>query len=119
MLGNTLVLPYGAGGYTLVKINQDGYSSEYLFRDATRQITARIRHTKTKASSNRPQYDRHNVEVVEIVFATAEVAQFERKFYWVLEQLPSDLSDDVAVGLCTLTTAESAAFLASVLGWES
>jgi hypothetical protein len=119
MLGNTLTLPCSGGDVVMTKINQDGYSSEYLFRDATSQHRARIRHTKTAAKADRPSYDRHNFEVVQTVFAAGEVAEYERKFYFVIEHLPSDTSVEIADGTADLCIATANAFLASLLGWES
>lgn len=119
MLSNTLVLPLSTGNVTLVKINQDSYSSEYLFRDATSQYRARIRHTKVAAKNGRPSYDRHNFEVVQTIFAAGEVAEYERKFYFVVEHLPNDTSIVLADGVCDLSIATAGAFLTSLLGWES
>lgn len=119
MLGNTLVLPQVGGDITLVKINQDGYSSEYLFRDSTSQYRAKIRHTKTNASNGKPSYDRHNFEVVQTVFAAGDVAEFERKFYFVQEHLPQDTSIVLGDAVADLAIASSNAFLVSLRSWES
>jgi len=119
MLGNTLALPVGAGTVTLVKINQDSYSSEYLFRDATSQYRARIRHTKTAAKNGRPSYDRHNFEVVQTIFASGETAEYERKFYFVAEHLPSDTSVALVDAVADLSIATANAFPTSLFGWES
>lgn len=119
MLGNTLVLPQSGGDITLVKINQDQYSSEYYFRNSTTAYRARIRHTKTSASTTKPSYDRHNFEVVQTVFAAGEVAEYERKFYFVLETLPSDTSVLLADAIADLMIATSNAFLTSLSNWES
>jgi hypothetical protein len=119
MLGNTLVLPLSSGNVTLIKINQDGYSSEYLFRDATHQYIARIRHTKTKATDTRPSYDRHNFEVVRTVWAAGAVAEYDQKFYFVIEQLPNDVAVIIGDGVADLAIATSNAFLVSLMAWES
>lgn len=119
MLGNTLVLPLSSGNVTLLKINQDSYSSEYMFRDATHQFRARVRHTKTAATASRPSYDRHNFEVVETIFVAGVVAEYERKFYFVIEQLPNDTSVVIGDGVADLCIATSNAFLTSLLAWES
>lgn len=115
MLGNTLVL----GAVTLTKINQDQYSSEYMFRNTTHQYVARIRHTKTKAQNGKLSHDRHNFEVVQTVFAAGEVAEYERKFYFVAEHLPSDPSVVLADEVADLCIASTNAFLVSLFGWES
>jgi hypothetical protein len=115
MLGNTLAV----AGATLVKVNQDNYSSEYMFRDATHQLVAKIRHTKTNATTSRPSYDRHNFEVVETVFPDGEDAGYERKFYFVMEQLPQDTAVALADGVADLMIASTNAFLNALVGWES
>lgn len=119
MLGNTLVLPQSGGDITMTKINQDQYSSEYLFRNSTSQYRARIRHTKTTASNGRPSYDRHNFEVVQTIFAAGDVPEYERKFYFVIEHLPNDTSVAMADAVADLSILSSNAFLVSLLGWES
>lgn len=119
MLGDTFVLPQVGGDITLKKINQDGYSSEYLFRDATNQYRVRIRHTKTNATSTRPSYDRHNVEVVQTIFAAGDVAEYERKFYFVLELKPGDTSVALADAMADKVIASSNALLVALVGWES
>lgn len=119
MLGNTLVLPVAGGDITMVKINQDSYSSEYLFRNTTHQYRARIRHTKTNATSSRPSYDRHNFEVTMTVFAAGDVAEYERKFYFVHEHLASDTAVALPDAVADLCIASTNAFLVSLLGWES
>lgn len=117
--GSTFTLPHADGNVVAVKINQDGYASEYLIRSATSQYTIRIRHSKTKATASRPSYDRHNVEVTQLVFATAEVAEFERKTYVVIEQLPGDLDVKNLDALSDWLIATSNANILSLLGWES
>jgi hypothetical protein len=120
MLGNTLVLPVTGGSITMVKVNNgEPYSSEYLFRDTGHEFRARIRHTKTKATALRPSYDRHNFEVVETIFPVDSTPGFERKFYFVLEQLPQDQSVLNADAVADLMIATSDAFLTALVGWES
>jgi hypothetical protein len=118
MFGNTLVLTIGGVATTLVKINQDNYGSEYLFKDAVTQVTARIRHTQT-SSKNSPKRDRHNVEVVRIIFADGDEPEETQKAYFVMEQIPSDLSIALMSALATWALASSGANLTSLVGWES
>lgn len=117
MLGNTLTVTLGATPYVMTKINQDSYASEYLYRDADEQVTARIRHTKV--SKGGVSYDRHNFELRWLLYATPTAVEVNRLFYFVVEQLPTDMSKDLAIGGCGLATASSAAFLSSLQGWES
>jgi len=119
MLGNTLTITIAGVARVLVKINQDAYSSEYMLRNSTHQYTAKIRHSRTKATNSSPSYDRHNVEFVVTTFAAGEVPEFYQKFYFVLEALPSDTSVDMPDAVADLLIASSNEFLVSMLGWES
>lgn len=87
MLGTaTFVLPLSGGDVTLNKINQDNYSSEYLFRNTTLQYRLRIRHTETSAGK-----ERHNLEAVKTTFGVDGAPDVESKFYFVIEH---ELGDD-------------------------
>jgi len=119
MLGDTFVLPQVGGDITLKRINQDTYSSEYLFRDATTQYRARIRHTKTNPTSTRPAYDRHNVEVVQTIFQDGDTPEYERKFYFVHEHKPGDTSIALGDAVADKVILSSNALLVALVGWES
>lgn len=120
MLGNTLTLPQAGGDKVLVKINQDGYSSEYLLRGSLDEYRARIRHTKVGPTTQRPyEADRHNFEVVQKVFAAGDVPEYERKFYFVIETKPGDTATTLADAVADLMILSTNAFLVSLNGWES
>lgn len=119
MLGDTFVLPQVGGDITLKRINNDSYSSEYLFRDATTQYRARIRHTRTNATATKPSYDRHNVEVVQTIFAAGDVAEYERKFYFVHEHKPGDTSVALVDAVADKVIASANALPVALIGWES
>jgi hypothetical protein len=119
MFGNTLTLTIVGVATVMNKIREQDYSSEYMFRDGTHQYNAKIRHSRTKASALRPSYDRHNFEVVETVFATSTVPEYQRKFYFVQEQLASDTDVALADSVCDWAIASTDAALVSLLGWES
>lgn len=119
MLGDTFVLPQAGGDITLKKINQDGYSSEYLFRDTASEYTVRVRHTKTKATATRAAYDRHNLEVVQRVYADGETPEFERKFYFVIEHKPGDVPTPLVDAVADKVIASTNALVTALLGWES
>lgn len=122
MLGDTISLvdTSSASVGTVSKINQDGYASEYLYRGTTSQIRLRVRHTVVKATAARPAYDRHNVEIVETIFATDTVPEFDRKAYIVFENLKSD-SDTTIVEALTkfLQSGSSLATLVALYNWQS
>lgn len=119
MLGDTFVLPMSGGDVTLRKINQDGYSSEYLYRNSASEYRVRVRHSKTSAKSGAPAKDRHNVEVTLTTFADGENPEYEAKSYHVFEHVPDDTSVDLALALTTKLAATSGALLVQLLGWES
>lgn len=114
MLGETFVLPQAGGDITLRKINQDGYSSEYRFTDATSRYNAKIRHSRAASGQ-----DRHNVEVVQTIFAAGDVAEYERKFYFVFEHKPGDTSVALADAVADKVILTSNALLVGLIGWES
>lgn len=117
MLGSTLVLPQVGGDITLIKNNQDNYSSEYMFRNSTSRYVAKIRHSKVTVDG--VEYDRHNFEVVQTIFAAGGVDEYERKFYFVYQNLPSDTSIALGDAIADLAIASSDAFLTSLQNWES
>jgi hypothetical protein len=120
MLGNTLTIPQAGGDKVLIKINQDGYSSEYLLRETLGEYRAKIRHTKVGQTTQRPyEADRHNFEVVQKIFAAGDVAEYERKFYFVIETKPGDVATALADAVADLMILSTNAFLVSLNGWES
>lgn len=119
MLGDTFVLPHSGGNVTMNRINQDGYSSEYLYRGALSQYVCKVRHSRTKATTLRLAYDRHNVEIVETVFATATDDEYTRKVYFVFEHLPVDDDVENVDALADWAIATTNSNLDALVGWES
>lgn len=115
MFGDSIALTVDTVAKTMNKINQDNYSAEYLLRETLVEYRLRVRHTKTNPK-NGVTYDRHNVEFVVTTFATDTVAEFTRKSYFVIEQLPSDQDDGTMQALADWVDATS---LGKLLGWES
>lgn len=121
MIGNTITITVGATPKVLTLINEGGYASEYLLTEALSEFRMRIRHSKTKATASNPSMDRHNVELIETVFAAGEVPEFPRKFYFVIENKPGDGVGVIANvdAMADKVIASSNAFLTQVVGWES
>lgn len=116
MIGNTITINNGASK-VLTLINQDGYSSEYLLKDTASEFRLKIRHSSTKAGQ-----DRHNVELVETVYAVEGTSPERiRKFYFVIENDPDDLAGPVANAdaVADLAIATANAFLNQLMGWQS
>jgi hypothetical protein len=121
MFGNTLTLPHADGNRVLVKIDASKpYESEYLLRASDKETTVRIRHSETKpAGGGGATYERHNVEVKERIFATAEKAEYYRKWYIVGELLPSETDVKLVDALADWLIATANANVTSLLGKES
>jgi len=119
MLADPFVLPHADGNVSCVKINNDAYSSEYSYRSATQQVRVKVRHSQTKGTAETPSKDRHNVEVVQTIFATAEAAEVSRKVYIVIEQAPNDTDVKLTDALADWLIATANANVSKLLNWES
>jgi hypothetical protein len=109
----------GSTDITVTRINQDGYGSEYLFRDATSETRLRIRHSRVSATPTAVARDRHNVEIVQTIFADGDEPEFIRKAYVVYEHKPGDTDIDVWKYICAFCTESSFAKMANLMAWES
>jgi hypothetical protein len=119
MVADPLVLTFAGTPISLNRINQDGYTSEYLFRNSTKEYRAKIRHSTTKADSAGQVYDRHNMEVNVLTFAVGAVPSNYEKFYVVIEGLPADTSFTVPKALCDALLASTNALGLSLKQWQN
>lgn len=119
MFSDPLALTINAVAKNLPKINQDGYGSEYLFREALQQTRLRIRHTKGKPNSLGTAIDRHNIRIDEEIFATTTVPAFKRSCSITFENTSNDAAASVDDGGLALFTFLSAANIAKLIGFES
>jgi lysozyme family protein len=111
MLANTLTVTINSVAKILVRVNQDSFSSQYQLKTATESLILRIRNTTER--SNGFGYDRHNVELSWLIYATATDVE---KHYVVSQTFrcrtigsdPVVLTQTVA-GLATLVNAQAAA----------
>lgn len=87
---DTITITIDSVAKVLNRINQDGYSSEYLLKETTGSFRLKIRNSSYKAANGRLT-DRHNVEFVQTIYAVApsEVNTI-RKSYAVLENEQQD-----------------------------
>lgn len=96
MFADPTVITINAVAKNLIRINQDGYSSEYLLKEATGEYRLKIRHTSylDKARGSR-KVERHNVELVYTIYPVSPaVFPTIRKDYHVFEM---DVGDDSAL----------------------
>lgn len=119
MFGNTLIIPLSSGSKTLVKVKTEGYSSEYIYKDALQSIVCKIRHTKSGGTGSKPLMDRHNVEFVRTTFATLTTAAVVQKAYFVMEQSNNDTAYELMDALADWAIATANSNLISVVAWES
>lgn len=102
-----LAVTINAVAKNLVCIDDGQYSSEYNLRSATDEIRLRIRNTSYKPKGSAVLVDRHNMELIQTVFATPTTPAYVRKAYFVFENGEGDTLTDpkyVALGLAGLIT---------------
>jgi hypothetical protein len=108
---------------SLVRIRQDGYSSEYLLRTATDEYRLNVRNTSYVDKKRGVSIDRHNAELLHTVFPVAPATlSTVRKAYVVIENQKGDTLTDPtndAVGLLSFLTASSAANVTKMMNLES
>jgi hypothetical protein len=119
MIGDTITLPLSSGNVVCNKINQDGYSAEYLYITSTYEYRVKVRHSKTGAKASGLSYDRHQFDVTKTTFASGATPESYEKFYFVNEVLPGSTSVVLADGVADYVIASSNALMTKLLGWES
>jgi len=99
MFGDTITITLdGSGGTPRVcsKINQDGYSAEYLNRISTDEIRVKIRHSKESPKNGETyQVERHNVLVTQVVFPTLTSPERFREVSFTQRNRPDDAVLDI------------------------
>jgi hypothetical protein len=114
---------HGTADYTLNRINQDKYSSEYLFQGDTADIRLRIRNSTFLDKKRNVQMNQHNAELTETIYAVApSTVDTVRKSFFTIQVQKGDVlstSREVAVGLVNWLTASSAAALVKMTNFES
>lgn len=120
MFTDTITITINAVAKVLNRINQDGYSSEYYLKGTLDEYRLKLRNTKYTDKARGQVVDRHNVELVHVVYPTTLLPLgIQRKFYSVQENDNTDIIvDNAKFG------AGSAAFLTEanitkLLNWES
>lgn len=112
-----MVLTISGVQKTLTLVNSGDYSAEYKLTESLVQYRAFVRHGTSKGD-NGPQ-DRHNVELLQITFATATTPKLTKKAHFVLTADPGQSAVDLAAALFGWGTASTNANLVKVDGGES
>jgi hypothetical protein len=118
-IANPLVITINGTDYNLIRINMDNYGSEYLYSGSTFELRMKIRHSKEKLVPGSAQIDRHNVELTQTVYPTADSPAIVRQAYAVLRNGYND--DKTAASYLDqgLVDFLSDAHLADVIAWAS
>lgn len=120
MFSDVLVITIDGVDKSLTRINQDGYSSEYLLREDTGEFSLRIRNTSYIRKDTGIKVDRHNVELVNLVYpASAADPVITRKAYMVFENERGDPLTDVEDFTAGMVAFLSNANILKMLNWES
>lgn len=96
MFTDPLVITINAVAKNLIRINQDGYSSEYLLKEATGEYRVKLRNSSwTDKTRGGKKVDRHNVELIYTIYPVSPaIYPTIRKDYHVFEM---DVGDDAAL----------------------
>lgn len=121
MFADTLAITIDGVAKTLVRVNQDKYSSEYRLMESAGEYQLSLRNTRYNANGNRVgvQVNRHNVEFIHTIYGVDGAASIVRKCYFVFE---NDMHDELvmpaktAVGVLAFGTLAN---LTKLVAWES
>lgn len=106
MFADPAVITINGVAKSLTRINQDGYSSEYVLRNALDEYRLFIRNKGRIDKKRGVSIDRHEVDLVHTIFPVAPATSSTvRKVYAVVENQQGDTLTDprnVALGLFAL-----------------
>lgn len=96
MFADPTVVTINAVAKNLLRINQDGYASEYFLKGTLDEFKLSIRNTE-RTDKTYGRVIRHAVELVQLVYPVSPaVTGLQRKAYAVLEHAYNDTTVDVA-----------------------
>jgi hypothetical protein len=108
---------------SLIRINQDQYSSEWLLRSSTDEFRMFIRNTTRTDKARSVLIDRHNIELRWTVFPIAPATRsYVRRTTVTVENEQGDTLTDpvgVAVGLCNYLSASAGSNITKMVNFES
>jgi len=121
MFSDTLTITINGVGKTLTRINQDGYSSEYLLAGTADSYRLRLRNSPgvDKARGGKAT-NVHNVEFIQEIYpvAPATVSTI-RKVYTVFQHDNGDDLTAVAKFVTGLLAFQTEANSTKLINWES
>lgn len=123
MLGNSVSITVNGIAKTMLLVNQDNYSGEYLLKEATEKWQLRVSHsTQSPDKASGVVYERHNVSFTHTTYAMPGVSPEVRRQIsttFVCKAGDETLALYISNGLATWLTASSSAKTVSILGGES
>lgn len=108
MFADPMAVTFDGAATNIPKVNQDGFASQYFLKRANDSLTVNIRHSSTTDKATGRKRSRHNVEFIQVVFATTTVPEMVYKSYTVFEH-----DDAAAAAVIEDTVLTMAAFLTS------
>lgn len=120
MFANTITITRNAVAYVLSRIKDDGYSSEYFFRDTTQELRLNFRHSYDKADPKTGVVmERHYWSLQRTTIVVAPAQPVKEVFSGtVLTQKGADPVSSQLTSMAGLAWATSAN-VTSLIGFES
>lgn len=120
MFADTITFTINAVAKVLTRINQDGYSSEYLLKETDGEFRAKLRNSSYTRNGTSIKVDRHNVELIHTVYPVAPATQpIIRKTYVVFENDNGDALVSNSKNTASVMVFMSEANITKLLNWES
>lgn len=120
MFSDTITVTINSVAKNLVRINQDGYSSEYLLKETDGEFRLRLRNTSYTDKARSVKVDRHNVELVHTVYPVPPATRpTVRKSYIVFENDNGDLLANAMYFVSGEVAFLTDANITKLLNWES
>lgn len=117
MFANTLDFTIGSTTYTLKRVNQDSFGSEYKYSSATEALNLKIRHSDEPVGKDGIKMKRHNVfmEYIQYPTPTTLIKKYTSTCTFRQDQFGSPaVAADLTLGLnAWISTSGVAAGLAS------
>lgn len=117
-IANPLVITYNAVAKNLPRINMDNYGSEYLLQETLQEFRVKIRHQK-ESPKDGVVYDRHNVELTHVLYATATDPAKTTVEYVVIRNVLAETATELGYLNGALTGLLTSGFVSDLRGWQS
>lgn len=106
----------GGAAKSLVRIDSGRFASEYRLVEATQEFKLLVRNTELKAEADGRKKVRHNISLLQTVFATSTTPEWVRSTGVTIQHYSGDditLVDDIALAVAALVTVANVAKLAN------